>query len=565
LLLAEQLYKEAVVPVPADLLANLGALHHLEGDHASARTYYNQARMAAETSVGDESVLAKGWVLSPRPISPERRDAILTTISYNVARLLEDTNDVQGAKREYRALLQRHPAYTNAHLRLGIIAQQAGNLDSAGEHFAQALAIDKNRADAVILLSALQFQRGQIRSARKSYERVLQELEKEDGYALTALGNLESEYKKALEMYSYALRYDDRNIYAANGLAVVVAERGMHQEACEMRLLFLSADAGAASQIRETGGSVFPVWMNLGHCLVELEKYSEAQLVVSVPPDTRAVCDNLSVIAMRPGPAIGCFFLDACLSGKRFSRLARKQYEYGGKKFDAENDPNVLLCLAKVNYILGKTQKATDHLVKALEGVEKVLEQRPDDRNTQYDLGLVLQAFAQNVSEKHEHDRSLELLEQAKEKLIRAKSIFAELTLAPKDRYIMYDRGVCEQRMKYCESIRVTIHRQIERAKEEEQQQQQPPLYAAGAPAAAATEQSSGTAEPGDQPSGTNDARFGDAPDVEMEDVEAEKATEPEGVPLSPMDVDDDEEVIVRLIDSFFDGFGYTSSEGGDL
>lgn len=86
---------ESTGKVDPRLLNNLGALQHLEGNYASARTMYETA---LTTAAG---------------LSTDISEAMSTSILYNLARVYEDQGEEGLAREAYEKLLSRHPEYVD--------------------------------------------------------------------------------------------------------------------------------------------------------------------------------------------------------------------------------------------------------------------------------------------------------------------------------------------------------------------------------------------------------------------------------------------------------------------
>lgn len=125
------------------------------------------------------------------------------------------------------------------------------------------------------------------KASKRSYEQVLKECNKNDIYTHVALGNYHaasareikgekakdvraSAYKLAVNFYSQALRRDPYNVYAANGLAITIAENGHLEQASDL-----------FNQVREAAVNNANVWVNLAHVSVELKQYRKAIVMVT--------------------------------------------------------------------------------------------------------------------------------------------------------------------------------------------------------------------------------------------------------------------------------------------
>lgn len=112
--------------------------------------------------------------------------------------------------------------------------------------------------------------------SKRFFEKVLKDSDKDDFYAHVALGNyhcmtareLKSEkvkkqradtYRLVVNFYTQMLRCDPMNAYAANGLAITIAENGHIEQAKDI-----------FNQVRVTNVANPNGWMNLAHAYVEL-------------------------------------------------------------------------------------------------------------------------------------------------------------------------------------------------------------------------------------------------------------------------------------------------------
>jgi RNA polymerase-associated protein CTR9 len=86
---------EASERVDPQLLNNLGALQHVDGNLAEARALYENALLKAAS------------------LGPDTAEGMSTSILYNLARVYEDSGDVAMAKEAYDKLLARHPEYVD--------------------------------------------------------------------------------------------------------------------------------------------------------------------------------------------------------------------------------------------------------------------------------------------------------------------------------------------------------------------------------------------------------------------------------------------------------------------
>ena len=76
---------------------------------------------------------------------------------------------------------------------------------------------------------------------------------------------IDEEYKQAAQFYAHALAANPHNAYAANGLGVLLAEKGHFLQARETFV-----------QVREANPDDLDVWINLAHANLELGVFASA-------------------------------------------------------------------------------------------------------------------------------------------------------------------------------------------------------------------------------------------------------------------------------------------------
>lgn len=257
----------------------------LDKDAAEARDCYGRAAELAPGRFDSSPVLLNNLaVLRAQPEQIDRALGLCTrrggdvhdALLYNKAVLLE-AGDAAGARALYAELLARRPRHLEAHLRLGLLAARAGQLQEAAEHYKEAIGLDEASPEAWALLATAQLRQRALTPARKALERLLQKIDRHDLYALTALGNLyvelgradrshrDESLRRALEFYSKALGLEPRNHLAAHGIGVVMAELGQYRQAKEVFVQVRVADSGHTDAAA-----------NLAHAFVELGQYGAA-------------------------------------------------------------------------------------------------------------------------------------------------------------------------------------------------------------------------------------------------------------------------------------------------
>nr|KAJ3422192.1 protein required for normal CLN1 and CLN2 G1 cyclin expression [Polyrhizophydium stewartii] len=215
------------VAVPPELYNNLAVLYHLEAlKPQSSKDAAQQSMNAAERLYQRAMEAGYEGVEAVRRIEDVR-----TTIKYNLARLSESRGSAKGAESQYLDILKVHPSYVD------------GKIENALQHFADALAIDDRNVRAWSLVAKAHITNKMARLARKAFEKILQEIDKYDTYALCHTGNIclrfarsdpkqcDIHCKRAVEFFTKALRQDTRNVYAATGIAIAFAQLDKLEEA----------------------------------------------------------------------------------------------------------------------------------------------------------------------------------------------------------------------------------------------------------------------------------------------------------------------------------------------
>lgn len=219
-------------------------------------------------------------------------DAIFTTISFNLGRSYESRGLTEKAVGTYEALIDRHKDYTDARTRLAYIKLRSDPNKEGPEAITK---LYNEQPTDVEVRSMYGWFLSKVTSKKRPsnlnedheyrvYKKTLQQLEKHDRYALVAMGNMHlmlaremrreteadkqrrsKEYTKAVEFFDKALQLDPHNAYAAQGIAIALAEDKKDFRTAQAILL----------TVRETIKDA-NFFVNLGHTLVELRQLSKA-------------------------------------------------------------------------------------------------------------------------------------------------------------------------------------------------------------------------------------------------------------------------------------------------
>jgi RNA polymerase-associated protein CTR9 len=397
--------------LPPQLLNNIGCFHYQADRLALARQSF-QAALNACIRIGNEDTSID-------------TDALVTTISFNLARTYESEGLLDDAKKVYDGLLARHSDYLDASARLAYIAllqDPTGDGPKAVSRVYQSAPenleiramygwyLNKSKKKTHIVAEDQE---------QRHLKHSLRDFNKHDLYSLTAMGNLHltiarempklSEqdkdkrrkmYEKAVEFFEKALQLDPKNAYAAQGIAVAIVEDKKD----------LRAGIQIFSKVRETMKDS-SVSLNLGHAFCELKQYSRA-------------IENY----------------EAALT------------------IDRVRDVTVLSCLGRVWMLRGKAEKSLKAMTNALDYSQRALDVSPNQVHFKFNVAYVQFQIAQLVTTSLEKDqKSVADVEEAITGLDAAITSFSEIAKAPNP---PFPRNDLEQR---ANMGRNTLRRQVER------------------------------------------------------------------------------------------------------
>eukprot|EP00752_Nemacystus_decipiens_P002121 g2024.t1 len=348
---------------------------------------------------------------------------------FNLALLHEKQGHHEAAQELHKAVLAEHPTYVNSYLRLGIMARDSGQIHEASKWFKQALEVDGENPDIVAYIGNLHMHNSEWGPAQKKFEKILEMPGlRGDSYANLSLGNIyfsnledRTKYEKhllhAANFYHEVLKKDDANAFSANGLGMVLAEKGTLDHAKDV-----------FARVREVSAEVLgDVWINLAHVYLAQNKHNEA------------------------------------------IRL----YQNCLKKFHGGRDPSLHIYLAHAYFDARQYNDCMRVLLKALHV-------SPNNLQLWYNLALARETFAVAVLQKEQKGeaRTLAEVENAIEDLKGATKLFSWLKDCKPDRtggvrHLPYDASKAEKHAKFCfDNIeRAAQHLNHEKMKADQQQE----------------------------------------------------------------------------------------------
>lgn len=253
---------------------NLGVFSLLENHVTEAESYFNQALKNVKKQYATD---------------PETGNAMELTLTYNIARAEESSNNsekVKDAMKLYEDILSKCPHYTSAKIRWLIIACSSDDKDVKDE--VQKL-LEEEGDDLEVrsfygwYLKNFGMKHGLVKDKSKDLEsehhrETLTKYTSHDCYALISMARVycvlarevkeqqkkDQYYVRAAQLYQKVLNLDPKNAYAAQGIAIIFAEKKQNGLALEI-----------FRKVRDSLNDI-TVYLNMGHCLLEVKQFAKA-------------------------------------------------------------------------------------------------------------------------------------------------------------------------------------------------------------------------------------------------------------------------------------------------
>ncbi len=156
----------------------------------------------------------------------------------------EKFGEMDAARIAYEAALAKDKAYTQPHLRLGAIALDRMQHETAIDHFEKVLARDPRNGDALYFLAVANFEAGNDAESRRYFYRLLPAHANFDQreYGLGLLALREKKWGEAETLFSQAAAASPNQVAIRQALAYTLRKLGREEEAQKQRAAILSLD-----------------------------------------------------------------------------------------------------------------------------------------------------------------------------------------------------------------------------------------------------------------------------------------------------------------------------------
>ena len=262
--------------LPPQLLNNMGCFHFQAERYVRARELFQVALNACVSAENRDDTIDT--------------DALVTSISFNLARTYEAEGENGEARTVYGSLLNRHSDYVDAQIRLTYMALKDNPQDEGPKAMKELFKENEDNVEVRALYgwyvnkSKKKTSNFAADDEQRLYKHTLQKSDKHDRYSLMGMGNIhlaiaremprsseqEKEkrrkgYERAVEFFDKVLQLDPKNAYAAQGIAIALVEDKRDY----------STALQIFSKVKETLKD-HSVHVNLGHTYCEIKQYARA-------------------------------------------------------------------------------------------------------------------------------------------------------------------------------------------------------------------------------------------------------------------------------------------------
>jgi tetratricopeptide (TPR) repeat protein len=274
--------------------------------------------------------------------------------------------DLEGALKEYSAVLAADPKNETAIFNRAVVLQRLGKFDESAAAYEAYLAAHPNHLEATLNLGGVLRGQGKTAEAIALYNKLL----KADPYDSRVLNNLsvlyreKKDYKAAVQSIRTLLMRDQKNIDAYKNLALVYYDQGKYR-------LTQTILGNALRMAKEQNVEDPDIHVNLGLTFLALGDKGKAMVAFK------------KAVELKPDHLLGNYNIGALALAHRDYELAARTFEVASKAWP--NDPEVA---ASLGFAFQGQQKFTE----AAAQLEKAKSLKPDAEPVIYQLMVVWQA-----------------------------------------------------------------------------------------------------------------------------------------------------------------------------
>lgn len=411
--------------IPAMLFNNIGVLEWKNGNLREAQEQIESALAAtASAVVGDES-------------ERETNERAAVCMLYNLGVVCEDTGEKEKAKDIYERILLRHPEYVDAKARLALMHLSHRNFDKANGLLKEALTSQTGNGELRALYTYFLIESNQIKQARDFSVATLKDHDKQDIYALCASGALlytqarenkdpgpeasmerANRFFRAAEFFEKAIQLDHHCAFAAQGLAIALAEHVI----------------GGASMGSQNGSS-----SGVDGNAIRAKNIRDAITIFTKVKE--AVNDGSVYVNLGH-----CYYLR-----DEFERSI-ENYNTASKRFYQGKNIPVLLYLARAWFQKASKDQSFASLRNALTNAQAAQELNPRDAAIAFNVALIQQKGLELLLDLDAAKRTLSDIKIAITDAQAAQEAFGMLA-SQKPGSVPFETDIAHQRKRYGESL----------------------------------------------------------------------------------------------------------------
>ncbi|KAK4056635.1 protein required for normal CLN1 and CLN2 G1 cyclin expression [Microbotryomycetes sp. JL221] len=428
------------------LLNNIGVLLFHKGRFESALATFEEAITEVGTKVAQDD----------QGVMSFKNDCLFTPAMYNRGVTLEALGQIEEAQDMYRQVLATHPEYVDAKARLALLAMKNRGidrtkaLDEAHVLIKECLTSQPDNLELRALYTYWFVETNQNKFARDFAMTTLKSFNRHDVYALFAAGFLtygetreikeqtkeilkskQIKFLRSTEFFDKALQLNSNCCFAAQGLAIAIAENTIGTG--------IDPNGPSGTNVRDgmnghssnstTSNSIQAMQKNTKDALTILNKVKESI--------------NDASVYINIGH---CHFLR-----EEYDR-AIEHYETASVKYYQEKNDTAMLYLARAWFHKANKESNYSALQSAIKACKTAVDLKPSDLASLWNLALVQQKGAEMLQSLKPERRTLIEIRQSLQDLAASQKIYEQLDSDSNPRP-PYPKELLRQRLKYGESL----------------------------------------------------------------------------------------------------------------